>query len=140
MSDRLLVDQNLLQCLCAQNIPQGRSSKQSRRILSIGHLVHRHDRIEDAIVDDGVDSDGHRVLGQNLLRWHVERDRPQVNCGDVVHTRQNEEETGALGAAVQVPAQAKNNGSLVLLHDLDAEERADGKCNCHQKVGEDDQR
>ncbi len=104
MSDRFLVDQDFLQGLCAENISQRGSRQKSSRVLRIRHLVHRHDWIKDAIVDDSVDSDRDRVLGQNLLRGHVERDRAQVNRGDVVDARQNEEETRAFGSAVDVSA------------------------------------
>ena len=34
------------------------------------------ERLLDAIIDDSVDAHCYRILGENLLWWHVERYRP----------------------------------------------------------------
>ncbi len=120
MRDGLLIDENLLQGLGAQNVSESGGGEQSRRVLHVGDLVDGLDRIEHSIVDHGVHGHGHRVLGEDLLRRHVERDRAQVDRLNAVHARQNEKQAGTLGSAAQVPAETKYDRSLVLFHDLDA--------------------
>ncbi len=87
MSERLSVLEDLLQGLRAEYVTQSGGGEQSSRVLSIFHVDHRGDRVEDAKVDDGVHGDRHGVLGQDLLRWHVKRDRSEVDNHQIVYAR-----------------------------------------------------
>ena len=127
-----------MQSLYAQNVAQRGGRQQSCRVLSVGHAVHRGDRIEDAIVDDGVDSDGHRVLREYLLGRHVERDRAQVNYLNGVHARQNEEETGSFGTAAQIATKAKDDRPLELFDNFYAKANAKRERHDHEQIGEHD--
>ena len=57
------------------------------------YLNDRRHRFEDSVVDDGIDGDGDRVLGEDLLRRHVEWHRPQIDFDEVLDTRHDEEHT-----------------------------------------------
>ena len=69
----------------------------------------------DLVVDDGVDGDGDGVLGEDLLGRHVEGDGPQVDHGDRVDARDDEEQAGADGAAALHAPETEDHGALVLL-------------------------
>ena len=78
---------NFLQGFGAEYVAESGGRQKPRRVLSILHVGHRHDRIKNSKIDNGVDSDGHGVLGEYFLWSHVECDRPQVDYDYVVDAR-----------------------------------------------------
>lgn len=118
MRNHFFVLQNLLQSARAEYITQRGRSQQARRELSILDIRDRRDRIAHSEIAHSIDSDGHRVLGEYLLRRHVECDRAQVDVYDRVYARQDKEEAWAFGTSRQDPAKAQNNCSLVFFHNL----------------------
>jgi hypothetical protein len=58
----------------------------------------------------------------HLLGRHVEGDRPEVDLPVGVDARDDEEDAGTLGAAFAQPAEAEDDGTLVLLDNLEQEE------------------
>ena len=98
MSDGLLVLQDLLQGLHAESVAQRGGGKQARRVLRISNSIYRLNRVEDLYVDNGIHGHRYRVLGQDLLRWHVERDRAQVDDLNGVYAGYDEEEAWSLGS------------------------------------------
>lgn len=131
----------------AQHVAQRRLRQQAGGVVGVLHIRHRHGGIVNAVVDDGVDRHGHRVLGEHLLRRHVERQRAQVHLRVVLDAGQDEENARPLGAAMQKatlgmvmmmiiivvvvitqpPYQTKDDSSLVLLHHLDTKEQRNRK-------------
>ena len=56
--------------------------------------------VPDSVVDDSIDGDGDRVLGEDLLGRHVEGDGPEVGDDNVVHAGDDEEQTGSHGTSL----------------------------------------
>ncbi len=69
----------------------------------------------DLVVDDCVDGDGDAVLGEDLLRRHVEGHGAQVDDGDGVDAGDDEEQAGADRALLAHAAQAEDHRALVFL-------------------------
>ena len=55
----------------------------------------------------------------DLLRRDIERDRPEVDLPVGVDARDDEEDPGALGAALAQTTEAEDDGTLVLLDHLE---------------------
>ena len=75
-------------------------------------------RIDDAEVDDGRDTYGDVVLGDDVLRGHLQRHDPQVDAHDPVDHGDQQEETRSGGAALE-PSETEDHTSLVLAQHLD---------------------
>jgi len=65
-ADGLTVREYLAECLGAENVAQRRLCEQLRRSGRVLDVDNRDAWVRDAIVDDRVDSDRHRVTRQNL--------------------------------------------------------------------------
>ena len=74
--------------------------------------------VDDPEVRDRVHAHRHVVLGDDLLRRDVERDRAQVDPHHPVDDRNQEEEAGPLRLGQQ-PAEPEDDAPLVLARDLD---------------------
>lgn len=109
--------QNLLQTSRAHNVTQRSGREQSRCVLDIRDLVNGQERIKDAQIDDRIDRDGHRVLGEYLLGLDVERHRAQVDLEHVVDARQHEEQARTFRTIV-APSQTKYHRSFVFFYHL----------------------
>lgn len=66
MSNLLTVREDLCQVLGTQDVSQGGLGQQPCGSISIGDVSHSQSSILNAVVDHTIDTDGHRVLGQNL--------------------------------------------------------------------------
>ncbi len=58
--------QDLLESVCAQNVSQGGLGQQARGAVRIRDVLDGHNGVVDVEVDDGVNENGHAVLGENL--------------------------------------------------------------------------
>ena len=67
------------------------------------------------IVHDGVDEDGDAVLGEDLLRWDLERLAPHVNLFIDIHARNDKKDAGSARPAGEEAAQPEDDCPLVLL-------------------------
>ena len=74
-------------------------------------------RVDDAEVGDGVDAHGDVVLGDDLLRRHVQRDRSQVDADHLVDERDQQDQAGALLG--DQAAEPEDDAALVLAQDPD---------------------
>ena len=59
----LAVAEGLVQVLRTQDVSERGLRQQTRRVVGIFHVGHRDGGVGDAVVDDGVDGDCHRVFG-----------------------------------------------------------------------------
>ena len=84
----------------------------------IFHVRNGDGRVADAVVDDRIDSDGHRIARQDFLRRHVEGYGTQVDLGESVDARDDEEQTGSARAAFDQATQTEYDSSFVFLHNL----------------------
>lgn len=118
MSKRLAILKHFLKSLRAEYVSKRGGSQKTSRVLSVLDVDHRRDRIENSEVDDSIDCHSHGVFGENLLGRHVERDRAQVHCHQVVDTWQNEKQTWTFRSACHYSTESEYDGSLVFLNDL----------------------
>jgi len=70
VADVLAVGEDLGEVLGAEDVAEGGLGEQSRRPVSVLDVRDRHGGVVDAVVDDRVDGDRHRVLRQNLHQVH----------------------------------------------------------------------
>ena len=63
----------------------------------------------------------------DLLRRHVEGERPHVDLLVGVDAGHDEEDARPAGSAAEEAAEAEDDDALVLLHDLDGEAEGDGQ-------------
>ena len=105
--------------------------RSQRRLGDLGCRVHvvldLHDRgfrLDDPEVRNGVDANGHVVLGDHFLRRDVQRHRAELDLLHLVHERDQEEQAGPLGLG-QKPAEAEDDAALVLARDLHRREQKD---------------
>jgi len=75
--DALPVAQDLVQGLCAKDVPEGGLRQQTRGVMRVLHVSHGHRGVGDPVVDDGVYGDRHGVSRQDLLRRHAQSDCPE---------------------------------------------------------------
>ena len=73
----LPVGEDLLQGLGAQDGPQGGAGEQPGGHGGVGHVAHGGHRRGDLVVADGIHGHSDAVLGEDLLRRHVEGHRPE---------------------------------------------------------------
>src|SRR2546426_3907950 len=79
---------------------------------------------DDHEIDDGVDLDRDVVVGDDLLRWHLEGYRPQVDLDQPVDPeRDDQAETGSL--QLHEPPQPEQDAPLVFIDDPDCRAQAD---------------
>src|SRR2546425_11000583 len=79
---------------------------------------------DDHEIDDGVDLDRDVVVGDDLLRWHLEGYRPQVDLDQPVDPeRDDQAETGSL--QLHEPPQPEQDAPLVFIDDPDGRAQAD---------------
>lgn len=86
------VRKNLREVLGAQHGPEGGRGQQLGALGVVGDVADGGHGVADLVVHDRVHRHGDAVFGQDLLRWHVEGDCPQVDHHDVVHAGVDEEE------------------------------------------------
>jgi len=91
-------------------------------------------RLDDAEVGDGVHPCGHVVLGDHLLRRHVQRHRAQIDLDHPVDNGDQQKETRALRHG-QKTAKAEDHPPLVLPRDFDRgkEEEQDDDDDCSNR-------
>ena len=103
-------------------LPEHRAQRRLRVLRRRDHeVLDLHDRVfgrDDAEVRDGVDPHRHVVLGDDLLRRDVQRDRAEVDLDHPVDDRDQQEETRALRLGQQ-PAEPEDDPALVLARNLD---------------------
>ena len=66
--DALSVAEDLVEVLCAENVPQRGLREEARRVMRVLDVGHRDGGVGDPVVDHGVHRHGHGVLGQNLKK------------------------------------------------------------------------
>ena len=115
LSDEFSVGQNLAETLGSENSPEGGGGQQFGALGVVGDVADGGQRVPDAVVDDGVDGYGHGVLGKDLLRRNVEGDGPQVGNDNLVHTRNDKEQSGSNGASSFNPTELENDRSFIFL-------------------------
>lgn len=91
MRDCLAFGEQFGQAASAKNIAQCGGGQEARGMAVIGHLNDCTQWIWYAVVHDSVHRHGHRVLGQHLLRRHIERHCSQVDFAVIVDAGQHKE-------------------------------------------------
>lgn len=116
--NRLTFSQQFGQVPRPENVSQSSGCQQASRVAVVRHLQRNHflliltidseyanylndgfQWVRNAVVDDCVDRNCDGILGQNLLRRHIEWNRPQVHLAVVVDAWQHKEHSGASSAA-----------------------------------------
>ena len=67
------VGEDLAEVLRAEHIAQRGGGEEAGRPVGVLHVRHRHRRVLDAVVHDGVHGHGHRVLRQDLRKTGSDR-------------------------------------------------------------------
>ena len=116
--DLLALGEQLVEQVLAEHGAQRRLRDLRRRDHEVLDLHDRVLRLDDPEVGDRVHAHRDVVLGDDLLRRDVQRDRPQVDLDHPVDDRDQEEEARALRLAEQ-PAEPEDDPALVLAGDLD---------------------
>src|SRR6266567_2595526 len=121
---QLLVDdvplrQQLVNGGLAQHRPKRGLRDLGRCVDVVQDLNDRALRVDHLEVDDGVDLGGHVVLGDDLLRRHLERDHAQVDLHEAVDTERDDEAQARAPDRDQA-AKAEDDAALVLVDDPDA--------------------
>ena len=116
LSDEFSICQNFAQTFCPQNCPQSCRGEQFCALWVICDVANCRQRISDSVIDDGIDSHGHRVFGEDFLGWNIERNGSEVANHDLVHAGNDEKETGTNGTSPLHATQSENHGSLVFLN------------------------
>ena len=75
----------------ADGEPEGGLGEEARGAVGVLDVRDGDGGVGHAVVDDGVDGDGDGVLGEDLLRRHVERHGAQVDLRVRVRARDDEE-------------------------------------------------
>jgi hypothetical protein len=73
------------------------------------NVVCGHGGVGDAVIDDGVNADCHRVPGQDFLRRNVEGHSPQVHLLVAIGTGNDEEDSWSLGATFYIKSLILNS-------------------------------
>jgi hypothetical protein len=60
------VAQNFVEIFRSENVSERRLRQETRRVVSVFDVGHRHRRVRHPVVDDGVDGDGDGVTSQHL--------------------------------------------------------------------------
>jgi len=109
--------QHLIEVVLAEDGAQRRLRELAGRHLELLDLDHRLLRIDHPIVDDGVDLDRDVVLGDHILRRHVEHAGAQVHAHHLLDEGYDDDEAGPLH--LPEPAQQEHHAALVLAQDAD---------------------
>ncbi len=117
--DLLALGEQLVERVLAEHGAQRRLRDLRRRDHEVLDLDDRRFGVDDPEVGDGVDAGGDVVLGDDLLRWDVERDRAQVDLDDPVDDRDQEDDAGA--SRLEQASESEQNAAFVLAEDSDEE-------------------
>jgi hypothetical protein len=82
-------------------------------------VVYRFVRIHHPKIDDRIHLDGHVVLRDDVLRRHIQRDRPQADAQHPVDGKEDELQSRPRRLRQQTP-EPENDAALVFVQDLDA--------------------
>src|SRR5713101_3645738 len=125
---RLVDDVALRQQLVEGGLAQDRTKRGlrdlGRRVDVVQHLDNRAPCVDDLEVEDRVDLGGHVVLGDDLLRRHLERDHAQVDPDDPVDPERDDE----IQAGPFEPDEAtesEHHSAVVLVRDAQARKNDD---------------
>src|SRR5438270_48571 len=121
--DLLALGEQLVERVLAEHRPQGRLRDLGRRDHVVLDLHDRALRVDDLEVRDRVHPHRHVVLGDDLLRRDVQRDRAEVDLHQLVDDRDLPDEPGA-ARRIEQPAPPEEDGPLVLPQDTDKSEHA----------------
>ena len=139
--DLVSLREELVEQVLAEHRPQRRLGDLRGRDHEVLDLHDRGLRVDDPEVGDRVHAHRDVVLGDDLLRRHVQRDRPQVDLDHPVDDRDQQEDARALRLRQQA-AEAEDDAALVLARDLDRrrQEQDDEDCDgrnddqrCHDR-------
>src|SRR5712691_369747 len=80
--------------------------------------------VDDHEVNDGVDFDSDVVVGDDLLRWHLKRDRAQVDLDQAVDA-ERDDQTQPWTFEVHQPPQPEQDAPLIFVDDPDRRAQSD---------------
>src|SRR6266849_10008363 len=126
---QLLVDDVALrQQLVEGGLAQDRTKRGlrdlGRRVDVVQHLDNRAPCVDDLEVEDRVDLGGHVVLGDDLLRRHLERDHAQIDPDDPVDAERDDEiQAGPLEP--DEATETEHHSAVVLVRDAQARKSDD---------------
>ena len=110
--------ENLRQVLGTENISESGGPEQMCWVTVILNIVGGHDRIEDSVVDDSVDSDCYRVSRKNLLRRNIKADCSQIHLLVMINARKNKKYSRSFSTAFTQSSQSEDDCSLIFLNNL----------------------
>ena len=117
--DHLARGERLVQLRFADDVAQVRLRQLGGSRVEVGHVVGQLHRVGGFVVDDGVHRHHHVVLGDDLLRLHVDDLLAHVDLAHAVYERDDEVEAG-LGR-VGIAPQPLDDTLLVRRDDAKAE-------------------
>jgi hypothetical protein len=103
--------------MLAEYRAQRRLRQLARRFEDVGDANDRFLGIDDAEIDDRVDSHRDVVPRNDVLRRHVEHDDAQVDLDHLLQTGNQDDESGPLD--LLEAAQEEHDAALVFLEDLE---------------------
>jgi hypothetical protein len=119
--DLVALGQQLVEVDLAEHAAEGGLRDLRGRDEVVLHLDDGLGGVHHAEVGDGVDLHRHVVLGDDLLRRHVQGDGPQVHLHRLVDEGDQDEQAGSLDP--DQAAEAEHDAPLVLPRDLDGREQ-----------------
>ncbi len=128
MRDFVSSTQQLRKSSCSEDISQRRLGKKSLNRLQIlltnisysglASTINGYDAfggVDNLVVAHGINSNGDRIFGKNLLRWNIKHDCTQIDFAVCVREAVYEENSGSTCFFVFKSSQTEDRGALIFL-------------------------